>query len=206
MLDRAGQGRAGWHPIFSSEEKVSLRSLGSEDGGMSRIFYFKQGETGTQGGDVTSPMSHSLTRVDQHSGLWPQLPAICYSQHIRVPSQGPSLNAGLLAPPCPLPHVLQMQTTPEIYGMFTASKALSLPSSGISPSPLSLRSLLLLTAREMSYLVGEAGGWEEVRLASDFSYFGRKPLALHVCKRSLGQDRVGAGPWRLPKEGAGSGL
>ena len=36
------------------------------------------------------------------------------------------------------------------------------------------------------------GAGKEVRLASDFSYFGRKPIALHVCKRSVGKEGVGA--------------
>lgn len=38
-----------------------------------------------------------------------------------------------------------------------------------------------------------------MRLASDFSYFGRKPAALHVCKRSAGRRGLepgeGAGVW-----------
>lgn len=44
-----------------------------------------------------------------------------------------------------------------------------------------------------------------MRLASDFSYFGRKPAALHVCKRSVGLESVGTGLRSLPREGARSG-
>lgn len=47
----------------------------------------------TQRGDVTSPISHSISRVDKHSGLPTQFPTICCSQYIKVSSQGPSLNA-----------------------------------------------------------------------------------------------------------------
>ena len=47
---------------------------------------------------------------------------------------------------------------------------------------------------------------EEVRSASDFSYFGREPAELHVCKRSVGQEGVGASLWGLPREGARSGV
>lgn len=44
-----------------------------------------------------------------------------------------------------------------------------------------------------------------MRLASDFSYFGRKPAALHVCKRSVGLEGAGTGLRSLPREGARSG-
>lgn len=75
-----------------------------------------------------------------------------------------------------------MQITPEIYKMLTVCKALT-SNFSLSSSPLGLSFLLSLllflppfsAAWEMSYLVGEIGGWEEVRLASDFSYFGRNP-------------------------------
>ena len=51
---------------------LSHSSFGGQNwgqGGMSRIFHFKQGETETQRGDATSPRSLSLSRVAQDSGL-----------------------------------------------------------------------------------------------------------------------------------------
>lgn len=44
-----------------------------------------------------------------------------------------------------------------------------------------------------------------MRLASDFSYFGRKPAAFHVCKRSVGQAGVGARLWAFPGKKLGQG-